>query len=71
MKHRIRATFSPPAQWLRAGALPEQVEHISDSPGDMAEKLRELVMAGDKLLRLKARLVIEIAPIVEQESGNG
>lgn len=65
MKHRIRATFSPPPQWLRAGALPEQVEHTCDSPGDMAEKLRELVMAGDKLMNLKARLVIEIVPVDE------
>lgn len=70
MKHRIRATFSPPTQWLRAGALPEQVEHVSDSPGDMADKLRELVMAGDKLMNLKARLVIEIVPLAEQETGN-
>lgn len=71
MKHRIRATFSPPKQWLRAGALPEQIEHISDSPGDMAEKLRELVMAGDKLMKLSARLIIEIVPMAEQENGNG
>lgn len=65
MKHRIRATFSPPAKWLRAGALPEQIEHTCDSPGDMAEKLRELVMAGQTLMNLKARLVIEIMPLDE------
>lgn len=63
MKHRIRATFNPPANYVRAGVLPEQVERECDGLADMAEQLRELVYAGDKLLRLKARLAVEITPI--------
>ncbi len=65
MKHRIRATFSPPAQLLRQGCLPEQIEHVCDGPADMAEKLRELVYGGDKVLRLRARLSIWIEPVEE------
>lgn len=68
MKHRIRATFNPPAAYLRAGVLPEQTERICDGLAELSEQLRELIYAGDNLLRLKARLVIEITP--EQE-GNG
>lgn len=64
MKHRIRATFNPPANYLRAGVLPEQVERECDGLAELSEQLRELVYAGDKLLRLKARLVVEITPVV-------
>ena len=63
MKHRIRATFSPPAVYLHNGALPEQVERMCDGPAELAEQLRELIYAGKKLLDLKARLVIEITPV--------
>lgn len=62
MKHRIRATFNPPPSYLRAGVLPEQWERVCDGPAELSEQLRELIFAGDKLLRLKARLVIEITP---------
>lgn len=63
MKHRIRATFNPPAHHLRAGVLPEQVERECEGLAELSEQLRQLVYAGDKLLRVKARLVIEITPI--------
>lgn len=68
MKHRIRATFNPPAQHLRAGVLPEQVERECDGLADLSEQLRQLVYGGDKLLRLKARLVIEITPVAPPPS---
>lgn len=67
MKHRIRATFNPPVYRLRAGALPEQVERSCDGLADLSEQLRELVYAGNKLLNLKARLVIEITPVTPEE----
>lgn len=60
MKHRIRATFSPPAQYLKAGALPEQVERECEGLAEMSEQLRELVYAGSNLLQLGARVTIEI-----------
>lgn len=63
MKRRIRATFNPPPAYLRTGVLPEQVERECDGLADMAEQLRELIYAGDTLLKLKARLVIEIEPV--------
>lgn len=64
MKHLIRATFNPPKHFLRAGVLPEQVERECDGLAELSEQLRELVYGGNKLLDLKARLVIEITPIV-------
>lgn len=68
MKHRIRATFNPPANYLRVGVLPEQVEREAEGLAELSEQLRELVHAGDKLLRLKARLVVEITPVVPPAS---
>jgi hypothetical protein len=68
MKHRIRATFNPPAEYLRQGVLPEQVERQCDGLTDLSEQLRELVYAGNKLLNLKARLVIEIAPVTPEKT---
>ena len=65
MKHRIRATFSPPAAYLRQGCLPEQLERVCEGNAELAEQLRELVYGGDKLLRVKARLTIEITPVDE------
>jgi len=62
MKHRIRATFNPPPAFLRMGALPDQAERVCDGLDELAEQLRELVYAGDRLLRLGARVVIEITP---------
>lgn len=69
MKHRIRATFSPPAAYVRAGALPEQLERVCEGPAELAEQLRELVYGGDKLLRIKARLTIEITAVDEVPHG--
>jgi hypothetical protein len=63
MKHRIRATFNPPAVYLHNGAMPEQVERMCDGPAELSEQLRELIYAGKNLLDLKARLVIEITPV--------
>lgn len=63
MKHRIRATFSPPAVYLHNGAMPEQVERTCDGLAELSEQLRELMYAGKKLLDLKARVVIEITPV--------
>jgi hypothetical protein len=63
VKHRIRATFNPPAVYLHNGALPEQVERFCEGPAELAEQLRELIYGGKKLLDLKARVVIEITPV--------
>jgi hypothetical protein len=63
VKHRIRATFNPPAVYLHNGALPEQVERMCDGTNELVEQLRELIYAGKKLLDLKARVVIEITPV--------
>ncbi len=64
MKYRIRATFSPPARLMRLGVPPEQVERFCET-AELAEQLRELVMAGDGLLKSMARLVIEVVPADE------
>lgn len=68
MKHRIRATFNPPPEYLRNGVLPEQVERSCDGLADLSEQLRGLVYAGNKLLNLKARLVIEITPVTPEKT---
>ena len=68
MKHRIRATFNPPPQYLTNCVLPEQVERQCDGLADLSEQLRELVYAGNKLLSLKARLVIEITPLTPEQT---
>ena len=50
--------------------MPEQVERECEGLAELSEQLRELVYAGDKLLRLKARVVIEIVPVVEAPERN-
>jgi hypothetical protein len=62
MKYRIRATFSPPSRWLRAGVLPEQLERFCDGHTHVAEELRALILAAERLLKMDARVVIEIMP---------
>lgn len=60
VKHRIQATFNPPPQYLKAGALPERVERECAGLAEMSEQLRELVYAGSTLLNLGASVSIEI-----------
>lgn len=66
MTHRIRVTFAPPARFLRAGVLPQQFERFCER-SEIPEQLRELMIEGDKLVKLDARVVIEIMAATEIE----
>lgn len=51
--------------------MPEQLQRLCTGSAELSEQLRELVYGGDKLLRMGARLVIEIVPVDENGKVGG